>query len=130
MAEGNLDQDLILPDDYKCLPLKALRLTVRQKIGQYLNLEGTVVECLDDEGYTMDVSTNFNGLAELAGFDYLEIRNLERHKNPTLELLDCWTNKESRNATVGYLWKYLKQMEREDILRDCRRAIRKSFYIY
>lgn len=130
MACAEVDPDLLLPNDYKVLPLKALRPTSRQKIGQYLNLDGTVVVCLDDEGNEIDVSTNYNGLAELAGFDYLDIRNLERHKNPTLELLDCWTSKESRNATVGYLWKYLHKMEREDVLRDCRRAILNDCKVY
>ena len=125
MAEGHIDPDLILPPEYRGLPLKALRPTARNKIGQYLNLEGTVVICLDDEGQEIDVSTNYNGLAELAGFDYLEIRNLARHRNPTEELLDSWTNREGYkdNATVGYLWKYLRLMEREDVLKDCRRVM-------
>lgn len=125
MAEGYVDPDLILPTEFKDLPLKALRTTARNKIGQYLDLEGTVVICLDDEGQEIDVSTNYNGLAELAGFDYLEIRNLARHRNPTQELLDQWTGREgyNDNATVGYLWRYLRLMEREDVLKDCRRVI-------
>ena len=125
MTEGEVDPDLILPNDYRNLPLKALRRTAREKIGRFLNLEGTVVVCLNDDGNEIDVSTNYNGLAELAGFDFLEIRNLERYRNPTIELLDSWTNTEWRNATVGCLWKYLQQMEREDVLKDCKRVIGK-----
>ena len=117
--------DLVLPIEYKDLPLKALRRTAREKIGRFLNLEGLVIVCKGDNGELIDVSTNYNGLAELAGFDFLEIRNLERHRNPTLELLDKWTNTEWKNATVGCLWKYLQQMEREDVMMDCIRVIRK-----
>lgn len=130
MIEANVDPDLVLPKEYQNFPLKALRPTARNKISQYLNLEGTVVVCLDDDGREIDVSTNYNGLAELAGFDYLEIRNLALQKNPTIELLDSWTNKESYNATVGYMWRYLQQMEREDILKDCRRVILNDCKVY
>ena len=132
MAEGQVDPDLILPPKFKDLPLKALRSTARNKMGQYLNLEGTVVICLDDEGQEIDVSTNYNGLAELAGFDYLEIRNLARHRNPTEELLDQWTSRDgyNDNATVGYLWRYLRLMERDDVLKDCRRVICEYIYSY
>ena len=114
-----VDPDLILPEIYTFTPIRALRITSRKKIAQFLDLDGTLVVCDD-----ADIVNNYKGFAELTGFSYLDIRNLMRHKSPTEELLDIWTVKENAsNAHVGSLWKYLYQMERFDVLHDCRRTI-------
>ena len=129
MAGCQIDTEPLLPSEYKDLSIRALRLTARTKLGRHLDLEGTIVICVDDEGHEIDVSTNYNGLAELAGFDYTDIKNMGRHRYPTQELLDQWTSRDgyNNNAKVGYLWKYLRLMEREDVLKDCHRVICEFF---
>lgn len=79
----------------------------------------------------IDVENNCNGLAELAGFSYLAIRNLMRARSPTMELLDQWTTQENvTNATVGELWNFLFVMERFDVLTDCKSNILNDCRIY
>ena len=118
--------DPCLPPEFEDLPLAALRPTAKHKLGRYLDIEGTIVVCVNDDGEEIDVLTDYRGLAELARFDSRDIKNLERHRHPTEELLDQWTNRGGHygNAKVGYLWKYLRLMERRDVLMDCHRVIR------
>ena len=115
-----MDEDLILPPQYSFTPIRALRMSSRKKIAQFLDLDGVLVVIGD-----LDVVNNYNGLAELIGFSYLDIRNIGLQKSPSIELLEQWTVKEQcENATIGNLWSFLYQMERFDVLKDCRRNIR------
>ncbi|KAL3836671.1 hypothetical protein ACJMK2_022093 [Sinanodonta woodiana] len=118
MAASSIDFS-DLADKYKLVPLDALRVSARRKLGLYLNLEGSFNE---DVGLV----TDYNGLAELVGFSYLEIKNFERQKNPTDELLEVWTTRPELNPTVGNLWKYLLELGRVDILSDCESLIYKD----
>nr|QJD22011.1 myeloid differentiation factor 88 [Tridacna crocea] len=117
--EQFIDEDLILLPQYNFTPIRALRMSSRKKIAQYLDLDGVLV-VIDK----LDVVNNYNGLSELIGFSYLDIRNIGLQKSPTMELLEQWTVKEQcENATVGNLWSFLFQMERFDVLKDCRSNI-------
>ncbi|XP_063306891.1 myeloid differentiation primary response protein MyD88 [Pelobates fuscus] len=90
--------------DMNSIPLVALNYSVRQRLSLYLN-PGTVV------------ASDWTQLAEEMNYDYLEIRNFERSKNPTLTLLEDW-EKRCFRATVGGLLEMLKKIERNDILTD------------
>nr|UTP59125.1 myeloid differentiation factor 88 [Sinanodonta woodiana] len=119
MATGLAETDVALPEKYRQFPLRALRISARSKLAQYLDPDGVLTLVSDD----LDIVNNYNGLAELIGFSYIEIRNFMRRSSPTTELLDAWTRKEPLNATLGKLWDYLYQMERMDVLTDCRRTV-------
>lgn len=71
---ASVADDPPVPDDYKKLPISALRVTTRIKLAQCLDLDGTIVE---DEEEGLGFVNNYQGLAELAGFSNQEIRNLE-----------------------------------------------------
>ncbi|XP_053322736.1 myeloid differentiation primary response protein MyD88 [Spea bombifrons] len=106
--------------DMNSIPLVALNYNVRQRLSLYLN-PSTVV------------ASDWTHLAEEMGYEYLEIRNLERAANPTTALLEDWERKCYR-ATVGGLLETLKKIERNDILTDlgplveadCERYLRKQ----
>lgn len=90
--------------DMNSIPLIALNYTARQQLSLYLN-PGSVV------------ASDWTQLAEEMSYTYLEIRNFELSKNPTLTLLEDWEKKCFR-ATVGGLLELLKKIERNDILTD------------
>ena len=118
------DQEYVLPEMYTFTPLRALRVASRRKLSGFLDLEGVLV-VVNNEGVESDVINDYSGLAELAGFTYMDIMNMKRQKSPTTELLDKWTG---QNGTVGNLWMYLFLLERFDVLADCGRIIG-MFYI-
>ena len=127
------DQEYVLPEMYTFTPLRALRVASRRKLSGFLDLEGVLV-VVNNEGVESDVVNDYSGLAELVGFTYQDIMNMNRQKSPTTELLDKWTG---QNGTVGNLWMYLFLMERFDVLADCRRIIgmllnltKLSLYLY
>ncbi|XP_052253057.1 myeloid differentiation primary response protein MyD88-like [Dreissena polymorpha] len=88
-------------------------------MAKYLDLEGSLTVTLVD-GQMLDVVTDYMGIAEMAGFDTLYINNLKRHPSPTMSFLEQW---QGPAATVGRLWDFLLQLERYDVIEDCRRRI-------
>jgi hypothetical protein len=64
--------------------LDALRTTARTKISLYLDNTSDIID--EDTGYV----TDWNGLAELIGFNNLELKKFGRQKSPTKDLLDDW----------------------------------------
>ncbi|KAK3612190.1 hypothetical protein CHS0354_016577 [Potamilus streckersoni] len=119
MATDLAETAFALPITYREFPLRALRISARSKLAQYLDTDGVLTLVSDN----LDIVNNYNGLAELIGFSYMEIRNFMRRSSPTIELLDAWTIKDPQNATLGKLWDYLYQMERLDVLNDCRKSV-------
>ena len=98
------------PDvDLGSAPLTALNVTVRTRLGLFLNPRTTV-------------APDWTVLAEEVGFTYLEIKNFEARQNPTAVVLDEWQAR-FRDATVGKLLGILEKLERNDILEDLRCAI-------
>lgn len=99
------------PDaELRSIPLVALNVTVRKRLGMYLNPRTTV-------------AADWMALAELMGFDYLEIKNYEACRNPTLRVLDDWSAASAASASVGELLSALERLERKDIVEDLRPLI-------
>ena len=111
--ETSPPEDFVLPPEYAHIHLREIKHSSRRKIALHLNLD---VVLNDDIGY----EPNYRGLAELAQFSTLEIRNFELPgvKSPTEELLDQWAMRDDLSPTVGNLWKYLKDLQRYDVLDD------------
>ncbi|XP_035981048.1 myeloid differentiation primary response protein MyD88 [Fundulus heteroclitus] len=90
--------------DLCSVPLIALNVTVRKKLGLYLNPKHTV-------------AADWTAVAETMGFSYLEIKNHEASRNPTKTVLDDWAARNS-DASVGKLLSILEEVERKDIVED------------
>nr|ANA09013.1 myeloid differentiation factor 88 [Trachinotus ovatus] len=90
--------------DFGTIPLAALNVTVRKKLGLYLNPRNAV-------------AADWMVVAEAMDFSYLEIKNYEASKNPTTMVLDDWQAR-STGATVGKLLSILMKVERNDIVED------------
>lgn len=119
------DERPALPSKYAEIPLNALRTSTRKKLSLFLNLEGTLIDEVQCEN-------NYRGIAELAGFSYLEIKNFEiqKRQSPTEEMLHDWTMRPELLPTVGNLWGNLIQLERDDVLTDCHAYIFKDCEVY
>uniref|UniRef100_A0A3B5LMS0 Myeloid differentiation primary response protein MyD88 n=1 Tax=Xiphophorus couchianus TaxID=32473 RepID=A0A3B5LMS0_9TELE len=91
------------------IPLVALNVTVRKKLGLYLNPKHTV-------------AADWTAVAETMGFSYLEIKNYEASRNPTKTILDDWAARNSETS-VGKLVSILEEVERKDIVEDLRALI-------
>ncbi|KAK5604048.1 Myeloid differentiation primary response protein MyD88 [Crenichthys baileyi] len=90
--------------DLSSIPLVALNVTVRKKLGLYLNPKHTV-------------AADWTAVAETMGFSYLEIKNYETSRNPTKIVLDDWAARNS-DASVRKLLSILEEVERKDIVED------------
>uniref|UniRef100_A0A8C5DPC3 Myeloid differentiation primary response protein MyD88 n=1 Tax=Gouania willdenowi TaxID=441366 RepID=A0A8C5DPC3_GOUWI len=86
------------------VPLVALNMSVRRKLGLYLNPRQTV-------------AADWMTVAEEMDFTYLEIRNYEAFKDPTKKLLEDWQAR-SAEVSVGKLLSILTKLERTDIVED------------
>ncbi|KAM9337537.1 myeloid differentiation primary response protein MyD88 [Symphorus nematophorus] len=95
--------------DLGTIPLIALNMTVRKKLGLHLNPRNTV-------------AADWTAVAEVMGFTYLEIKNYEAFKKPTESVLEDWQAR-CTDATVGKLLSILEEVERVDILEDLRPLI-------
>ncbi|XP_037004117.2 myeloid differentiation primary response protein MyD88 isoform X2 [Artibeus jamaicensis] len=101
------------------LPLAALNVRVRRRLSLFLNVRA-------------QVAADWTALAEEMGFEYLEIRRLERHGDPTGSLLDDWQGRPG--ASVGRLLELLTKLGRDDVLlelgpsieEDCQKYILKQ----
>ncbi|XP_026148382.1 myeloid differentiation primary response protein MyD88 [Mastacembelus armatus] len=92
--------------DLWTIPLVALNMTVRKKLGLYLNPK-------------ISVAADWMAVAEAVDFTYLEIKNYEGLEDPTKRLLENWQARCS-DATVGKLLSILTELERNDIVEDLR----------
>ncbi|XP_070708784.1 myeloid differentiation primary response protein MyD88 [Pempheris klunzingeri] len=95
--------------DLETVPLIALNVSVRKKLGMYLNPRNPV-------------AADWMVVAEAMGFTYLEIHNCEASRNPTQMVLEGWQAR-STDGTVGRLLSILEEVERKDILEDLRPLI-------
>lgn len=85
------------------LPLAALNVRVRRRLSLFLNVR-------------TQVAADWSALAEEMGFEYLEIRQLEAHADPTGKLLDDWQGRPG--ASVGRLLGLLAKLGRDDVLLE------------
>lgn len=90
--------------DLYSVPLVALNMSFRKKLGLYLNPRNAV-------------AADWMALAEAMGFTYLEIKNYETVVNPTVKVLEDWQAR-STDSTVGKLLSILSEGERNDVLDD------------
>ncbi|XP_013857630.1 myeloid differentiation primary response protein MyD88 [Austrofundulus limnaeus] len=95
--------------DLCTVPLVALNVTVRKKLGLYLNPKHTV-------------AADWMEVAEEMGFSYLEIENYKTLTDPTRTVLVEWAARSS-DASVGRLLSILEKKERRDIVEDLRSLI-------
>ncbi|KAG8521506.1 Myeloid differentiation primary response protein MyD88 [Galemys pyrenaicus] len=115
-SEGPVAGSKPLAPSMSFLPLAALNMRVRRRLSLFLNVR-------------TQVASDWTALAEEVGFDYLEIRHLESHSDPTGRLLDDWEGRPG--ASVGRLLELLSKMGREDVLvelgpsieEDCQKYI-------
>jgi len=114
----NVD-NLTLERRFVDIPLSVIRISARRKIAEYLNLENDIIN--------NDMLTDWRGLAEIVRFTNLEIRNLARSTSPTIELLSQWEdNKGSRSPTLSDFWSCMLQLNRRDVLLECKEMIGKT----
>ena len=95
--------------DLDTIPLIALNMSLRKKLGLYLNPRNMV-------------AADWMAVAETMGFTYLEIKNYEASKSPTETVLEDWRARNT-DATVGKLLSILEEVERKDIVEDLRPLI-------
>lgn len=91
------------------VPLVALNVSCRKKLGLYLNPRAAV-------------AADWTVVAEAMDFTYLEIKNYEACRNPTATVLEEWQARCS-DASVGKLLSILAEVERNDIVEDLRPLI-------
>uniref|UniRef100_A0A4X1TYU2 Death domain-containing protein n=1 Tax=Sus scrofa TaxID=9823 RepID=A0A4X1TYU2_PIG len=102
MAEGGSGAESAPPTpSMSSLPLAALNVRVRHRLSLFLNVR-------------TQVAADWTGLAEEMNFEYLEIRRLETHPDPTRSLLDDWQGRPG--ASVGRLLELLAKLGRDDVL--------------
>uniref|UniRef100_A0A8C3YTJ5 Myeloid differentiation primary response protein MyD88 n=1 Tax=Catagonus wagneri TaxID=51154 RepID=A0A8C3YTJ5_9CETA len=120
MAEGDSGAESAPPTpSLSSLPLAALNVRVRRRLSLFLNVR-------------TQVAADWTGLAEEMNFEYLEIRRLETHPDPTGSLLDDWQGRPG--ASVGRLLELLAKLGRDDVLvelgpsieEDCKKYILKQ----
>lgn len=77
---------------------------------------------VNDGRIESDVMNDYNGLAELAGLDYLDMTIINRQKSPSMKLLNLLTTHHN-GCAVGKLWMSLHMMGRFDMMAECKRQI-------
>ena len=113
--------NLALEPQFLDIPLKFVRITARIKIAQCLDLENDVID------NDIQRLTDWRGLAELVDFNDVQIKNLQRARSPTIELLYQWEdNKGSRSPTLSDFWSCMLQLNRRDVLLECKEMIGKT----
>lgn len=119
MAEAMEVEETYLDPKHHDVSILALRMSSRRHLGLYLNLQAA-------QPLPCGLLPDFNGLAECIGFEYIEICNFGRDRDPTNCLLNEWGNKPEMGPTLGNLVKFLLQMERVDVLEDCKESIKRD----
>lgn len=119
MAKGMDVEESYLDSEHEDVTILALRFSCRRQLGMFLNL--TASQPLHN-----GLLPDYTGLAELIGFEYIEICNFARDRDPTNCLLNEWGNKPEMKPTLGNLVNYLKTLERSDILGDCKESIKRD----
>lgn len=104
MAAGGPGAECAAPvSSTSSLPLAALNMRVRRRLSLFLNVR-------------TQVAADWTALAEEMDFEYLEIRQLEAHADPTGRLLDAWQGRPG--ASVGRLLELLTKLGRDDVLLE------------
>ncbi|XP_031542695.1 myeloid differentiation primary response protein MyD88 isoform X2 [Vicugna pacos] len=116
MSTGSPDSESApLAPSMSSLPLAALNVRVRRRLSLFLNVR-------------TQVAADWTVLAEEMDFEYLEIRRLETHADPTGSLLDDWQGRPG--ASVGRLLELLAKLGRDDVLEELRPSIEEDCQKY
>ncbi|KAL8606172.1 hypothetical protein ACOMHN_053444 [Nucella lapillus] len=108
--------DSCLSPEHEGTTILALRMSSRRRLGMFLNMESMPLHS--------GLLPNYQGLAELIGFEFVEQLSFQRERDPTQALLMEWGNHPDLNPTLGNLVRFLQQLERLDILEECKDIIR------
>uniref|UniRef100_T1J6F2 UBX domain-containing protein n=1 Tax=Strigamia maritima TaxID=126957 RepID=T1J6F2_STRMM len=111
------DYRLTLPFAFQPVPLTALTDEMRSILSEALNKPTVTVS-------SQNFMRNFNGLAELIGFQYSEIKKASNSEDPTDYLLTEWTKQSG--SSIGKLLELLNKIERYDILDDLKPLLTKN----
>lgn len=111
-------ENLTLGRRFVDIPFSVLRISPRSEIAKFLDLENDVI---DNDTQRL---TDWRGLAEIINLTNLEIRNLERAKSPTIDLLSQWEDSDS--PTLADFWSCMLQLNRRDVLLECKDIIGKN----
>ncbi|KAK3106263.1 hypothetical protein FSP39_016285 [Pinctada imbricata] len=107
-----------LPYRLKNVSLDALSHSSREGIARNLNFE------FRSSNDTSQRISNFIGAAELVGFGWQEIEKFKHQDSPTEELLKEWCSRDDlEEPTIGNLWDILVQLNRTDVLENCKDII-------
>ena len=87
---------------------KALNVASRRLL-QDLNI---ILQTFNSSG----LSPDWEGLAQMLGFTYVEIQTFKNTTNPVNHVIDVWSIR--KESTIGALWENLIALEREDIVTD------------
>ena len=109
---------LTLDSKFSDIPFECIGPSARRKIANVLDIPNDVID------NDIQRLTDWRGLAEIVGFTNLEIRNLERAKSPTIDLLSQWEGFGS--PTVADFWFKMLQLNRRDVLLECKGMIGKT----
>lgn len=120
MASADNPEERVLTENYLKIHLEALNASARRLLALHLNLEGSLLESA--------MINNYQGLAELVGFSFMEIKNFELQKSPTEEMLAEWTTRSDLEPTIGSLWDHLNTLERFDVLEAVYSVLSKYMY--
>ncbi|CAG9860093.1 unnamed protein product [Phyllotreta striolata] len=64
------------------------------------------------------LSRDWHGLAELCGIGGEKIPNIERSNDPTLKVIEIWSEKDRNNSTIKKFISFLETLDRFDIIDD------------
>ena len=98
-----------LMTDLESVDVEALNTSTRKLLARQLDPEAS---SFSNDGHVQD----FQGLAELMGFDINDIKWF-KEKDKTISLLDAWQRK-GRTSSIGQLWRLLDHLERKDIVNN------------
>ncbi|XP_021358180.1 myeloid differentiation primary response protein MyD88-like [Mizuhopecten yessoensis] len=116
MAETTVEK---LIESTKDVHMNSLNNGCRRKIGMFMDPEGSLIP-------DSDMFNDWCGCAELLNFSQLEIENMKRRKSPTQEMLHLWNTRNDPEPTVGNLLSFLSQLERFDVISECRQMIERD----
>nr|AKN04685.1 MyD88-1 [Mizuhopecten yessoensis] len=116
MAETTVEN---LIESMKDVHMNSLNNGCRRKIGMFMDPEGSLIP-------DSDMFNDWCGCAELLNFSQPEIENMKRQKSPTQEMLHLWSTRNDPEPTVGNLISFLFQLERFDVISECRQMIERD----
>ncbi|XP_033732521.1 myeloid differentiation primary response protein MyD88-like [Pecten maximus] len=117
MAETEEIKTLI--ETMKDVHINSLNNGCRRKIGMFMDTEGSLIP-------DSDMFNDWCGLAELLNFTQPEIEDMKRQKSPTQEMLHLWSIRNDPEPKVGNFISFLFQLERFDVIHECRKMIERD----